>query len=172
MVFMTNLNRDIRPGDSWPYGSIHPGRRMTPKKWEFFFYGETYISLDISMSCCTISLCVSIKGQQGSSWSLFRTFTCWTCLKHLVNLANKCKCISIFWPSSPSALDKFNKWKSQKKIMRASADPWLIHTSWLYNVTYLYLVKYKSHRRKKLSHFLGVILRPEWNHPYRSPSCS
>ena len=32
---------------------------------------------------------------------------------------------------------------------------------------YLYLVIYRSHRRKKLSHFLGVILRPGWNHPYR-----
>ena len=31
---------------------------------------------------------------------------------------------------------------------------------------YLYLVIYRSHRRKKLSHFLGVILRPGWNHPY------
>ena len=37
------------------------------------------------------------------------------CLKHLVNLANKYKCISIVWPSLLSALDKFNKWKSQKR---------------------------------------------------------
>ena len=27
------------------------------------FFGETYISLDISMSRCTFSLCASIKGQ-------------------------------------------------------------------------------------------------------------
>ena len=31
---------------------------------------------------------------------------------------------------------------------------------------YLYLVIYRSHRRKKLSHFLGVILHPGWNHQY------
>ena len=71
----------------------------------------------------TANLYVSIKVQQRSSSSFFRTLTCWTCLKQLVNLANNCKCVSIFWPSSPSALDKLNKWKSQTKIMRISADP-------------------------------------------------
>ena len=47
------------------YGSIHPGRKMTPKNGRIFFYGETYISLVIRASRCTISLCVSIRGSRG-----------------------------------------------------------------------------------------------------------
>ena len=62
-----------------------------------FCYGGSFISLDISMSFCTISLFESIKGQQRSSWSLFRTFTCWSCLKHLVNLAKKMHLINKSW---------------------------------------------------------------------------
>ena len=37
--------------------------------------------------------------------------------------------------------------------MRTSVDPQLIHTSWLYNVTYFYLVKFKSHHWKKMVPF-------------------
>ena len=33
------------------YGGFHQGRRMTPKKWSYFFYGEAYISLNLSIKC-------------------------------------------------------------------------------------------------------------------------
>ena len=59
--------------DTWEYS---PRAENESKKREIFLYTENHMSLHISMSCCTISLCVSIKGQQRSSWSLFRTFPC------------------------------------------------------------------------------------------------
>ena len=74
-------------------------------QWDLYFTKYKYLRYKVN-------LYVTIKGQKRSSWSLFRTFNCWTCLKHLVNLANKYKCFSIFWPSSPSVLDKFNEWTS------------------------------------------------------------
>ena len=70
----------------------------------------------------TANLYLSMKGPQRLLWSFFRTFTCWTCLKHLVNLANKFECI-LFWPSLPNFVDKFNKWKSKTKILRTSDNP-------------------------------------------------
>ena len=40
---------------------------MTPKEWDNFVYSETSLSLNIGKVLSTISLYVSIKGQQRSS---------------------------------------------------------------------------------------------------------
>ena len=53
---------------------------MTPKEWDNFFYCETSLSLNIGKVLSTISLYVSIKGQQRSSWTFFWDF-------HLLNLS-------------------------------------------------------------------------------------
>ena len=103
---------------SSPGGSVQPERHMADstqggewllKNVIILFYGETNISLKINIDSRQPTFIYQLRFSRGPHDLFYRTFTCWTCLKHLVKLANKYKCISIFWPSSPSVLDKFNK---------------------------------------------------------------
>ena len=61
------------PGRCDPYGSIHPGRRMTLKKLSYFFYGENYIPLNICIDglqpACMYQLRVK-RGPHGFSLGL------------------------------------------------------------------------------------------------------
>ena len=136
---------------------------MTPKKWDnfFFLWWDLYFT-KYKYGGITISLYLPIKGQQRSSWSLLGTFTCWTCLKHLVNMAIKWKCISICWPSPPSVLDKVLN-EDHEDLCR----PLIVTYKLAINRQYLHLVKYRSHRGKKLSrgrewlqkmgHFFSIV---------------
>ena len=61
----------------------------------------------------TANLSLSIKGEERSSWFLLRANTCWTCLKHLMNLAEKQKCVFLgFWNAARSCIkkNKVKKW--------------------------------------------------------------
>ena len=62
---MTDIQTDrqnIQENLQTLFGSIHPGWRMTTKKLE-----EKNSMVRLIFISCTISLCVSIKGQQRSS---------------------------------------------------------------------------------------------------------
>ena len=89
---------------------IVPWRRITPKEWDNFFYCETSISLNIGKVFYMISLYVSINGHQRYSWSFFETFTCWTCLTHLVNLAKNIDAFTFIGKSSTSESPKKKSW--------------------------------------------------------------
>ena len=125
------------------------------KNGTIFLYGETYISLDISMSRCTISLCVSIKGQQRSWWSLFRTFPWWTWPKnknkmHSYLLAKFTKCFR-----QVQQVKVLNK--DQEDLCWRFIDKYKLAVYHQYS----YLVKYWSRRRKNCP--TGRMTHKEWN---------
>ena len=84
-----------RPGPEGVNGWFHPGQRLTVKKldncflrWYQYFTKNKYWQNTTFM--------YQLRFSRGPHDLFFRTFTCWTCLKHVVNLANKYKWLSFF----------------------------------------------------------------------------
>ena len=47
------------------YGGFHPGQRMTPKKFSYFFFGEAYISLNLSIECLQPNCMYQLRVKRG-----------------------------------------------------------------------------------------------------------
>ena len=86
-ISIQNLRADNFYRSICPYGLFHPGGEWLLKNVSIFFYGDTNISLKIKTDSKQPTCIYQLRFSRGL---FFRTFTCWTCLKPLVNLANKC----------------------------------------------------------------------------------
>ena len=95
-VFLkTLLNWSFRTSREINSFIMHPARWLL-KNGTILFYSETYISLNISMAGIQSTFMYQLRVSRGLHDLFFRTFTCWTCLKHLVNLA---KYINLYFMS-------------------------------------------------------------------------
>ena len=78
----------------WSSRLKHMGDFTQGGEWLFknviiFLYGETNISLKINIDTKQPTFMYQLRFSRGPHDLFFRTFNCWTCQKHLVNLAKK-----------------------------------------------------------------------------------
>ena len=142
----------------------HSPTRELLKNWAIFVRSKMDISLNISIDCSQ-STCMyqftAGRGHHDFGLGLAlvelvkNTWWSWTIITHFYHLAKFTK-----------RLRQVQQVQALNKIYGDFCSPLIFVCKLAVTRQYLYLVRYKFSCRKNRSHFLGVILRPGWNHPY------